>query len=98
MSAETVTFEVVDVFHITGRADTFLAGKIKTGAVRAGMWPKVLIGGGLYMRAKIKSMEFIDYPRGRNNIALALDTPEEEVREAWKALCRNGDIITIEEE
>jgi hypothetical protein len=98
MKAPAATFEVQDVFHITGRTDTYLAGKIRTGVVRAGMHATVLIDGGLFMFAVVKSIELVRDLKRRSDVALALDTPEEEVRMLWKELCRSGDIISIEEE
>lgn len=94
----TATFKVQDVFHITGRTNTYLAGKIESGEVRAGMSVKVLVDGGLFMFAKISSIESVRDLSGRSNVALAIDTPEEEVRETWKALCRAGDILAIDAE
>jgi translation elongation factor EF-1alpha len=90
------TFDVQDVFHITGRSDTYVAGKIKDGIVRAGMSAKVPVAGGAFMVAKIKSIESVRDLSGRSNVALALDTPKEEVRGLWKDLCRRGDILTLQ--
>lgn len=92
----TASFEVQDVFHITGRTETYLVGKIQAGVVRAGMHAKILVDGGLFMVAKVKSIELVRDLSRRSDVALAIDTPEEEVRTLWKALCRCGDIIAIE--
>lgn len=97
MKTATATFEVHSVFFLTGRKVTVLGGIIKTGEVKAGMKASVLVDGGLFMVATIKSIEGIKSDTEKCNVGLILDTPKEEVRDAWKALCLSGDIIAIEE-
>jgi hypothetical protein len=98
MNATDTTFEVEAVYFIPGRSDTYVAGKIKSGTVCVGMHALVLVDGGLSMYAPIKSIGTVRTVDSRSGVvALALDTPTEEVRDAWKALCRSGDLIKIEE-
>ena len=97
MKTAAATFEVHSVFFLTGRKVTVLGGLIKDGSVKAGMKASVLVDGGLYMIATIKSVESIKAESEKCNVGLILNTPEEETRSAWKALCLPGDIITIEE-
>ena len=97
MKTAAATFEVHSVFFLTGRKVTVLGGIIKGGSVKAGMKASVLIDGGLFMIATIKSVEGIRAESEKCNVGLILDTPEEDTRTAWKALCLPGDIISIEE-
>ena len=90
-------YEIEHVQHVTGRPETYLLGKIKEGTIRPGMNAKVLLDGGLFMCARIKSVErLVRDSGGRSDLALALDTPDEDVRQLWKDLCRSGDEIAIE--
>ena len=97
MKTAAATFEVHSVFFLTGRKVTVLGGLIKSGLVKAGMKATVLVDSGLYMDTTIKSIESIRADLEKCNVGLILDTPEEETREFWKALCLPGDIIAIEE-
>jgi hypothetical protein len=56
---------------------------------------KIRVEGGLFMVAKINSIEDVRDTTGESNLALALNTPEEDVRYLWKELCRAGDVITL---
>ena len=58
MNPGEATFEIQKVYFITGRSDTFVAGRIKEGQVRIGMCAKALADGGLSMVARIKSIEW----------------------------------------
>ena len=97
MKTIAATFEVHSVFFLTGRKLTVLGGIIKDGRVKAGMKATVLVDGGLFLFATIKGIESIKSETEKCNIGLLLDTPEKEVRDAWKSLCLSGDIIAIEE-
>ncbi len=97
MKTAAATFEVHSVFFLTGRKVTVLGGIIKDGSVKAGMKASVLVDGGLFMVATIKSVEAIKSESEKCNVGLILDTPEAETREAWEALCRSGDTIAIKE-
>ncbi len=97
MKTAATTFKVHSVFFLTGRKVTVLGGIIKDGSVKAGMIARVLVDGGLFMVATINSVEAIKSESDKCNVGLILDTPEEETRKLWKALCLPGDIITIEE-
>lgn len=97
MKTAAATFEVHSVFFLTGRNVTVIGGIIKDGSVKAGMKACVLVDGGLFMVATIMSVEAIKSDSEKCNVGLILDTPEEDTRASWKALCLSGDIIAIEE-
>ena len=98
MSATIATFKVQDVFHITGRTNTYLTGKIETGEVRAGMSVKMLVDRDAFMSSRITAIELVRDVSGKSNVALVLDTPNEVIRAAWKDLHQPGEILAVDEE
>lgn len=98
MSSSVATFKVQDVFHITGRTNTYLAGKIETGEVRPGMCIKMLVDRDAYMSSRITAIELVRDLSRRSNVALVLDTPNEVIRAAWKDLYHPGEILAVDGE
>jgi hypothetical protein len=90
------TFAVQDVVHITGRTHTFVLGKITDGEVRAGMRAQLSLPGGAFLSARVLGIGFVRDLSRRSDVSLELDTPEEEVRARWKALCQMGALLAID--
>ncbi len=90
------TFAVQDVVQITGRTHTFVLGKITDGEVRAGMRAQLSLPDGAFLSASVRDIGFVRDFNRRSDVTLALDTPEEEVRARWKALCQTGALLAID--
>jgi hypothetical protein len=90
------TFAVQDVVHIAGRTHTFVLGKITAGEVCAGMRARLSLPDGAFLSASVRDIGFVRDLSRRSDVSLALDTPEEEVRAQWKALCQKGTLLTID--
>ena len=96
MTSVSATFEVQDLFTLPDRFDTFVAGKVISGVVQEGMLVSILIDGGAFWTLTIKSVESVRTVDGRADVALALDTSNEEAQIWFKGLCAKGDILVLQ--
>jgi hypothetical protein len=70
-------------------------GKIVSGTVRAGMCVSVPLNTGLTLVTKIKSIELVRDTTKKTDVALALETPDEDLRNLWKGICAPGEQVRI---
>ena len=86
-------FLVHSTMRLAARQGLFLIGEIKTGTIRSGM----VLHPGTEGTARIVSVEFVDHPGGRSQVALHIachDTGEERFVET---VCREGRTIEVVE-
>lgn len=97
--AAEVTQEALFEFHhalsITGRSETYFVGKILSGTVKPGMCVSVPLNTGLTLVAKIKGIELVRDTTKKSDVALALETPDEDLRGLWKDICAPGEQVMI---
>jgi hypothetical protein len=87
---------VQDVLHITGRTHTYVLGKITEGEIRAGMKADLSLTDGAFLSARVIDIGVIRDLSRRSDVALGLETPEEEARARWKSLCQTGAVLAID--
>jgi len=65
-------FEIIAVFGIPNRG-TVLAGRIRSGVVRAGMQVLLPLNSQFKITATVTSVEFIDHSDGRADVGLVIE-------------------------
>ena len=95
MGTANATFEVRDVFCISGRPQTFVSGKIRDGVVRIGMFANASSEGGAPFSARICGIEHVRVAGESGVLSLVLETPHEGDRQRWKSGCHSGNLLHI---